>query len=138
MTCPRCYSEFRKGPDACPECGVRLSRAVTGMMKTSAVMITAGGEPEFYSSVQDVPEPLRTQLLEVTSSSNSGTIVIADQAGKDQITQAMARRGQTRERSPRSRLPLEPRRSRIQWIAWTGAAAVLAAAGALAALFFTH
>src|ERR1022692_4277275 len=92
MTCPRCQSEFAEADSVCPECGIRLLRNVSGVMKTSAVMISARGEQGFYRSVQDVPEPLRTQLLETTTSSNSGVIVIADRAGKEQLTQVLARR----------------------------------------------
>ena len=55
-------------------------------------MIAARGEQGFYHSVQDVPEPLRTQLIRTTTSPNSGTIVIADRAGKEQLTNALSRR----------------------------------------------
>src|SRR3954453_167476 len=122
MTCPRCYSEFKDDSGTCPECGIKLLRAVSGVIKTSAVMITAGNQPEFFSSVQDVPEPLRTQLMEITNGSNSGTIVIADQAGKEQITQLMARRELSRERKePLREAPPSPW-SRVHWLAWSGAA----------------
>ncbi len=67
MTCPKCHSEFDGRAGMCPECGVSLLRNVSGVMKTSAVMISAGGERGFYRSVQDVPEPLRKQLLETTT-----------------------------------------------------------------------
>src|SRR6202163_1287175 len=95
MTCPKCHFEFDSAAALCPQCGIRLLRNVSGVMKTSAVMIAAGAERGFYRSVQDVPEPLRTQLLEITTSSNSGTIVIADRAGKEQLTQVLARREST-------------------------------------------
>ena len=98
MTCPKCYAEFEPGARACPECGDRLARNISGVMKTSSVMIAAGDEQSFYRSVQDVPEPLRSKLIESTHSANSGTIVIADRAGKDQITQVIARRENARER----------------------------------------
>ncbi len=73
-------------------------RNISGVMKTSSVMISTGDEPTFYRSVQEVPEPLRSRLIESTHGSNSGTIVIADRAGKDQITQVIARRENARER----------------------------------------
>src|SRR5580704_15009718 len=124
MTCPKCHSEFETAAGACPECGVRLLRNVSGVMKTSAVMIAARGESSFYHSVHDVPEPLRTQLLETTGSRNSGTIVIADRAGKEQLTQALSRRESRRERSSGATLPPDPPETaearplgRFQWIA---------------------
>src|SRR5580658_1076828 len=132
MTCPRCHSEFETADSVCPECGVRLLRNVSGVMKTSAVMIAAQGERGFYRSVQDVPEPLRTQLIETTTSSNSGIIVIADRAGKEQLTQVMARREASREATEatpyRSReaavsesafpaFPSLPSISRLPWLA---------------------
>jgi hypothetical protein len=78
-------------------------------MKTSAVMIAAAGERGFYRSVQEVPEPLRTQLIRTTSSANSGTIVIADRAGKEQITQIAGRRENRTCAAP----PVRSRRNRV-------------------------
>jgi hypothetical protein len=149
MTCPRCHSEFETIGGACPECGVTVLRNVSGVMKTSAVMISARGERGFYNSVRDVPEPLRTQLLETTTSRNSGTIVIADRAGKEQLTQAMARREATREvtRDGSSRTSLvanaletpDPRRlPRRQWLAWAGLILVLVLAAIVSAFFYLH
>src|ERR1700693_1054684 len=143
MTCPKCNYEmpdsgFDNTDGFCPECGVRLLRNVSGVMKTSAVMIAARGERGFYRSVQDVPEPLRTQLLETTTSANSGIIVIADRAGKEQLTQVMARREAGREgtqqaqhRSGDSALPdapESPAQATIAyppWLPWAGFVLVL-------------
>src|ERR1700685_3989165 len=135
MTCPRCHSEFETSDSVCPECGVRLLRNISGVMKTSAVMIAAQGERGFYRSVRDVPEPLRTQLIETTTSPNSGIIVIADRAGKAQLTQVMARREASREATEatpyragplrdrqaavtESAFPALPSISRLPWLAW--------------------
>jgi hypothetical protein len=150
MMCPKCHSElshsgFDHTDGVCPECGVRLVRNISGVMKTSAVMIAASGERGFYRSVQEVPEPLRTQLIETTTSPNSGIIVIADRAGKEQLTQVMARReaagdgtqpGQYRSRdaaAPDSAAP--PAIARLPWLAWAGFFAVLALAAIVFALF---
>ncbi|HTA43487.1 MAG TPA: hypothetical protein VK789_13620 [Bryobacteraceae bacterium] len=143
MTCPRCHSELEGEWNMCPECGVSLMRNISGVMKTSAVLIAAGGEPEFYSSVKDVPEPLRTQLLATTASSNSGTIVIADRAGKEQLTQAMARREAARTSVPESVAiapDAEPTRRflRKPWLAWAGFALVLVLAAVIAVFFYFH
>jgi hypothetical protein len=143
MTCPKCHSEFETEGNVCPECGIRLLRNVSGVMKTSAVMIAARGERGFYNSVHEVPEPLRTQLLESTGSRNAGTIVIADRAGKEQLTQAMSRRESRREESPAKQPDAQMAESpearlhpRLQWIAWAGLGLVLLAAVVLAALFY--
>lgn len=141
MTCPRCHSELDGEWNVCPECGVSLLRNISGVMKTSAVLIAAGGEPEFYSSVKDVPEPLRTQLLETTASPNSGTIVIADRAGKEQLTQAMARREAARATELESAADApetHPGRplARKQWLAWAGLVLVLLLAAAISGLFY--
>jgi hypothetical protein len=145
MTCPRCHSDFQNRDAVCPECGVRLLRNVSGVMKTSAVMIAAQGERGFYRSVQDVPEPLRTQLIETTTSPNSGIIVIADRAGKEQLTQVMARREASREATEatqsRSHEAVSesqlPSISRLPWLAWAGFGAVLALAAILFEIFRT-
>lgn len=153
MTCPRCHSEFEAESPVCPECGVRLLRNISGVMKTSGVLIEAGGERGFYRSVQDVPEPLRTQLLETTTSPNSGIIVIADRAGKEQLTQVLARREASRktaEEIPAGQIPIEPARSaipdappapltaRLPWLAWAGFVLVLVLAGIFLAIFQMH
>jgi hypothetical protein len=149
MTCPRCHSDLLRSDigntDAvCPECGTQLVRNISGVMKTSAVMIAARGESGFYRSVQDVPEPLRTQLIETTTSPNSGIIVIADKAGKEQLTQVMARREQARAESRETQPSTEPAAAqandlspvtRLPWLAWAAFIVVLAVSAVLFALF---
>jgi hypothetical protein len=153
MTCPKCHNEIRRseveGLDGvCPECGVRLLRNVSGVMKTSAVLIAARGERGFYKSVQDVPEPLRTQLIETTTSQNSGIIVIADKAGKEQLTQVMARREARRSAASTAAEPMideaapsTPQNAspalHLPWLAWAGFVSVLILAVVLFFLFRT-
>jgi hypothetical protein len=139
MICPRCHSEFDNVEGACPACGVQLLRNISGVMKTSAVMIAARGENGFYRSVQEVPEPLRTQLMETTNSQNSGIIVIADRAGKEQLTQVMARRDARVGNSEKSAMDDDigdSQESRsitsLPWLAWIGFVMVLI----LSAIFF--
>jgi hypothetical protein len=142
MTCPKCHFEFENPVSTCPQCGVRLLRNISGVMKTSTVMIATGAEHGFYRSVQDVPEPLRTQLLEITTSPNSGTIVIADRAGKEQLTQVMARRELTRETRPQTvdalSTPVAPEINRLPWLAWAGLVLVLLLAAVIWAIFQYH
>jgi hypothetical protein len=146
MTCPQCHTEFESFTGVCPECGVRILRNISGIVKTSAVMIAARGEQGFYHSVQEVPEPLRTQLIETTASANAGTIVIADRAGKEQITQVMARREARAnalnapaaapvQSGMDARRILRLTKLRKNWLAWAGFVLVLALAGIASALF---
>jgi len=153
MTCPRCSAELEAGPGLCPECGAEVLQNVAGVLKTSAVMISAAGERGFYRSVQDVPEPLRRQLLQVTSSENAGTIVIADRAGREQLTQIVARRESARRQSaaigaaepcsgkaPASPVSIAAASSLlgISWIVWAGAGLLLGSAAVIAAVFTIH
>lgn len=148
MTCPKCHSEFGSTDGVCPECGVRLLRNVSGVMKTLAVMIAARGEHGFYHSVQDVPEPLRTQLIETTTSPNSGIIVIADRAGKEQLTKVMARREARGEGTQEANAedtgdapvdsPALGSIARLPWLAWAGFVAVLALSAIVFAAFQIH
>jgi hypothetical protein len=152
MTCPKCFAQFEGPRGVCPQCGVSLFRNVSGIVKTSVVLISAGEENVFYDSVQDVPEGLRKQLLESTASANSGTIVIADRAGKEQLTQVLARRNSKNNRNPG--LPQgtahdnthgDPAETaaghalrNIPWIAWAGFGLVLAMAAGISAFFGLH
>jgi Flp pilus assembly protein TadB len=146
MTCPRCSAELESGTQACTECGAQLVHNVSGVMKTSAVMIASGEEHGFYHSVQDVPEPLRTQLIEITNSANAGTIVIADRAGKEQLTQVIARREAVRERrNPGAEASTRNGSTLLAFsflglpgIAWAGLVLLLAACVIIAAVFITH
>jgi hypothetical protein len=147
MTCPKCYAEFESGPGVCPECGVQLLRNVSGLVKTSAIMISAAGEKGFYRSVRDVPEGLRQQLLRVTAGENAGTIVIADQAGKEQLTQIVARRDAAAGRPAKAVSAAAPVAAGLwgprgglgkllrSWVFWAGVALVAGSAGVVTAVF---
>ena len=67
------------------------ARATSLVMKTSAVLIAAGGERQVYRSVNDVPANLRKMLRDTTSGANSATILIADRRGKEEIAKALER-----------------------------------------------
>jgi len=147
MTCPRCFFEFDGSPRSCPECGVGLFHNLSGIVKTSAVMISSGDENAFYDSVQEVPERLRKQLLETTASRNSGTIVIADRAGKEQLTQVLARRhagertrGENDSEEAETGAGAQPAdlARRFSWLAWVAFALVLILAAGISAFFGLH
>ncbi|MBM3812238.1 MAG: hypothetical protein FJW20_11475 [Acidimicrobiia bacterium] len=57
--------------------------------KTSTILISVGDDTQVYRSVSDVPADLRRKLLESTSGANSGTVLIADEAGRQQIIKSL-------------------------------------------------
>jgi hypothetical protein len=91
MTCPRCgigYNTKKWGE--CPHCGAGASRVLSGVMRTSTILISAGDEDDgIYRSFEEVPEPLRKLLAKSTSGANAGTIFIADERGRQEIAKAI-------------------------------------------------
>jgi hypothetical protein len=67
------------------------ARTTSVVMKTSAVLIAAGGERQVYRSVAEVPASVRKLLQDSTNSRNSATILIADRRGKEEIAKALDR-----------------------------------------------
>ena len=118
-------------------------RKVSGIVKTSTVMIAAGDEHNFYRSVQDVPEPLRQTLIDSTNSVNSGMIVIADRAGKEQWTEVVAHREaqqvqaalQNAIPAPQVATPTPRGFAGLSWAAWAGLLLFLAAVAMVASVF---
>ena len=161
MICPRCQSalDVVRKPDSCPHCGTTLWRNVSGVIKTSAVLISADGEDLFFESLGDVPETLRRRMAESTSGENAGIIVIADRGGKEQIARAVRRREANRkavgaassavidaapesETQPLSAIDFpvfgaarSAASSKLHWLAWAGVGVVLAGAAAFWAFF---
>lgn len=139
MICPHCQFELETAVVNCPECGIRIVRKVAGIVKTSTVMIAAGGESSFYRSVQEVPESLRRRLIETTNSENSGMIVIADRAGKEQWTEVVAHReaqAALREPAPAEDAPAPVTGfAGLSWAAWAGVLLFLAAGAMIASVF---
>lgn len=91
-------------------------RQVTGVIRTSAVMICTREKDTFYSSVREVPSRLRARLEEATNGSNSGTILIADKGGRERILARAA--GLKKEVSLK---PLEALNSAPPvWVMWVG------------------
>lgn len=91
MTCPRCgigYNTKKWGD--CPHCGAASSRVLSGVMRTSTILISAGDEDDgIYRSFEEIPEPLRKLLAKSTTGANAGTIFIADERGRQEIGKAI-------------------------------------------------
>ena len=116
MTCPRCNGEVGSAA-VCAGCGMQFVRQVAGFIKTSAVLIATRDDDVFYGSLHEVPAALRTRLEAATHSVNSGTILIADKAGRERIQT----RSVTMEREPVLSPPPAPvEDSPAQWVLWAG------------------
>ncbi len=95
MTCPECQIDYDPDHwDSCPHCGCGHEAVgtfeVSGVVRTSAILIAAGeGEPKFYRSLEEVPEPMRQMLESSTSGPDSGTVFIADREGRAQVVRAL-------------------------------------------------
>ena len=111
------------------------ARNISLVMKTSAVMIAAGGERQVYQSVNDVPATLRKALLDSTSGANSQTILIADRRGKEEIARALERVSEP------AMAPPENSGARIlglSWRNWIGVGAISFACGVIAWLVCSY
>lgn len=159
MICPGCNEELAADPKPrrCPSCGTGLWSTVSGVVRTSAVLISEGGEDFFFESVGEVPAPMRRRIVSSTRGENAGTIIIADRAGRERIAAAVRRRNARRSvvataiedvttqpvaaadvvplavEPVREGLPEEPRRA--PWLAWAGLGLVLAGAAAFLYVF---
>lgn len=145
MNCPECGATF-PGADhsTCPHCGCFLVENPASILKTSTILISSHDAVSVYRSMEEVPEQLRTTLLQSTSGLNAGTILIADRRGRDQIAAAIqnlpaaARQG-LRASVPRTVFNRLSSRKVLGWPLrnWAGIATVFAA-GSLAWLVSVH
>lgn len=73
-------------------------------VRTSVVVVAVDGRKQVYPSVEAVPEELRSRLVESTSGTDSGRILIADLKGRDlllaSLRDRLARREATGGSSP--------------------------------------
>ena len=90
MTCSGCGKNFDQEEARCPHCGQPKGEA-SGLFQTSTVLISSGGADLVYRSVEEIPPGLRTRLLKSTSGGNSGTILIADRRGRQEIAKTMGK-----------------------------------------------
>ena len=90
MTCSRCGKNFDEAAARCPHCGAARADA-SGLFQTSTVLISSGGADLVYRSLEEIPPRLRTRLLESTGGRNSGTILIADRRGRQEIAKTVGK-----------------------------------------------
>jgi hypothetical protein len=60
-----------------------------GTIQTSAVFVGVGKTTRVYKSIDEVPPDLRERLVQTTSGSNSISILIADERGREEIARAI-------------------------------------------------
>jgi hypothetical protein len=80
-----------------------------GTLKTRTIFIATRGKTALYRDVEEIPPRLRRKLLTSTSGSNSGTVLIADRRGLQELVRAGLRQRTAAKRRPtrRTRLMLE-------------------------------
>lgn len=58
-------------------------------VKRSTIFISVGDRTSVYSSLEEIPPPLRRKLHESTNGLNAATILIADRNGREEIVKAL-------------------------------------------------
>ncbi len=126
MICTRCKRTFSQGTN-CPFCGQSARALNSGVLKTSTIVISAGGTDAVYRSVKELPASLRKKLVTSTNGLNSATILIADKRGREVLAEAI------------QNIPAQTRGGRLnrRWPQLIGILFLLAAA-ALSWFVFTH
>jgi len=85
MRCPGCGGSVNSHERGCQRCGQKLGETVTGLLKTSTILVSVDDGRSVYRSMRELPEPLRNKLIESTNSLLSTTILIADRRGQQEI-----------------------------------------------------
>jgi hypothetical protein len=141
MTCTRCRKPLTAAEARCSHCGKR-NPANSGTFQSSTVLISTGGADRVYRSVDEVPAPLRTQLLKSTNGTNSATILIADRRGRKEIARMMRKLPNARQRRLANSLLAEGAPQRVGWLTPERRIVLLAAIViclvALILVLFTH
>ncbi len=88
MKCEGCGGDFAPEGARCPHCG-QPNPAVTGVYRTSTVLISQGGGGRVYRSMEEAPASLRAKLRKSLKGVNSATILIADRRGRREIAKAL-------------------------------------------------
>jgi hypothetical protein len=106
---------------------------VTGVYRTSTVLISQGGGGRVYRSMEEAPASLRAKLRKSLNGVNSATILIADRRGRREIAKALhglpsaGRRGPAIPGSPAPRWLTRSRKAVLAAVLSTLALAVAAA-----------
>jgi hypothetical protein len=88
MRCKRCGQRAELDPGGiCAECA--QARVNSGVVKSSTIVVSSGETTAVYRSIKEIPVEVRRRLRRATNGGNSGTILIADRRGRDEIARAM-------------------------------------------------
>jgi hypothetical protein len=60
--------------------------------KTSTILVSTGGKLRSYRTLEKMPEEMRRRLIQSTSGPYSATLLIADEAGRQEVLRSL--RGQ--------------------------------------------
>ena len=117
MLCPSCQRPIESVTEAqCPHCGAKLMGRSSGVVKSSVILISAGGLDGVYRSVEEVPLALRGKLQKTTNGLNSATILIADRRGRTELARALRRIPRGTSENSRSGQFLT--QAQYRWISW--------------------
>lgn len=131
MLCPDCNRNFDDTLGGCPHCSVRK-----GVVKTSTILISSGNVDSVYRSVEEVPDPLKRELIRSTNGLNSQTIVIADREGRKEIARAIRNLPAGAAKLPEAAEPEAPKsKLRSMLVRLLGGAILLIAAAAVWFIF---
>jgi hypothetical protein len=90
MHCKRCGEP---GPldeaGFCEECAHDAIGLASGVVKTATIVAAVGESTAVYRSIKEMPPQLRRKLRRATNSGNSGTILIADKRGRQEVARAL-------------------------------------------------
>jgi hypothetical protein len=106
------------------------------IVRSSAVLISSGKKVRLYRSVDEVPSRLRKRLIESTNSINSGTILIANRAGRERILGALRWLPRGARKQIISALKGEAEAPRAGSRRWRRLAALALSLGTAAALWY--
>ncbi len=100
-----------------------------GTVKTRTIFIATRGKTALYHAFEDVPPGLRKKLVKSTTGANSGTVLIADRRGLQELVRSGLRQRASHKTPPsrrsRIRLALDFLVSHWPEIGLSGALAIL-------------
>ncbi len=126
MVCPECRRHFAVEDAAvCPYCGLTIA---DGVVKSSAIMISSREAEGFYRSMEEVPESVRSRLIESTGGPAARTIIIADRRLRPRVKPPVAQTRSLKRSGPAPRVAAPvSRRFPLALGGWIGLVAVVAA-----------
>jgi hypothetical protein len=101
-----------------------------GTQKMSTILVSVGNETRTFRSIAEMPPSLRKKLIETTSGRTAGTLLIADERGRQEILRTM--QGHTSSLESRLLASLARQYSggpKTRWFSWRHVAEIGLVAG---------